>query len=165
MVNKELMEDFETEFEKIKQELGFKATLKELESVFFLRDFIHATKFVSSSLSRQVCGRICETFKGWSGYLHGIVMPVPHSMYSVTENNMFDDDNKKEIMLIMKKIMEFTSRSALIGLTKDKKAEAEFIDETFKFWNDELNVLLEKTMSKVNQGWKKQIDEHDLEQE
>ncbi|MBT7902552.1 hypothetical protein HN587_01725 [Candidatus Woesearchaeota archaeon] len=161
MVNKELMSEFETEFEKIKQELKFKSSLAELDNIFFLKDFIHSSKFVSDSLSRQVCGRICETLNGWSGYLHGLVMPVPHSMFSVTENKMINESDNKAILLAMKKIMEFSSRNSFIGLSKDKKAEAEFVDETVKFWNTELKGLLIKTMGEVNAGWKKEIETHD----
>ena len=51
------------------------------------------------------------------------------------------------------------------SLTKDEQKEAEFIDDAMKFWNAELKDMLVKVMTKVNEGWQKQIAEHGLEKE
>ena len=62
MVSNELQKEFDQEFAKMKQELGFKSSFEELEKIFFLRDFIQKEGFISTSLSRMMCHRITSTF-------------------------------------------------------------------------------------------------------
>ena len=54
----------------------------------------------------------------------------------------------------MKRAMAFASTNTLVGLTKNRKEEAEFIDESLKFWNEEFSPILTVIMKKVNDNWK-----------
>ena len=54
---------------------------------------------------------------------------------------------------LMTKAMALVSTNTLIGLTKDKKAEAKFIDDSVKFWNNDFGLKVEKIMAKVNNEW------------
>ncbi len=146
-------EELKTEFEKTRQELGFESTLEDIDSIFFVTDFIREKGYVSDNLDRQICSRITNTFMSWANYLHGLVMPNTRSMISVTETQMFSDDEKDEIMDLISAIMALTSRNTLIGLTKDKKATAEFIDESVNTWQDSFKPQLVEIMQTVNQTW------------
>jgi len=157
MPNEELMQEFEAAFETIKKELGFKATLDELDTIFFLRDAIHDAGFVSTKLSRQICARMVQTFTSWAQYLHDICVPNPNSLFSMTENKMLADEDKKGLYKLMDFILEFASRNSLIGLTKDKKMEAALIDESLTFWNENLQPTLSEVVKKINKGWKEQV--------
>ncbi len=154
MVSNELQKEFDQEFAKMKQELGFKSSFEELEKIFFLRDFIQKEGFISTSLSRMMCHRITSTFNSWVSYLHGLVMPNPGSMIGVTESQMFEQDAKQEVIVLLNQIMEIVSRNTLIGLTKNKKQEAQFIDDSVVFWNEKLKPKLTELLSKVNATWK-----------
>lgn len=158
MPNKELMQELEKEFGVMKKDLGFKATLEELDSIFFLRDFIGEHKFVSSSLSRMVCARIVNTLNSWANYLHGIIMPHPQNMFSGTETKMFSEDDKKELYPLLDQIMELSSRNGLIGLTKNKTEEAKFIDDAVNFWKSQLKPKLIELMTTVNKKWSEQAN-------
>ncbi len=149
----ETKEQFEQEFEKMKQELKFKATLEELDEVFFLKDFMMKEGFVSEKLSRAVCGRIADGFGGWGGYLHGLLLPNPSSIVNSTESQLFSDEEKQSITSVMNKTLEMTSRNSLIGLTKDKAEEAKFIDDSLDVWNNTLKPKLTEVMEKVNKHW------------
>lgn len=153
MEKTELIRKFEEEFGKIKKEHGFKAALEELDKIFFLRDFISKEGFVSEKLSRQVCGRMVDTFGLWYNYLHTIVMPNPSSMLNMTENQAFSDEEKQEILVLMNRIMAQISENTLNGLTKDKKSEAEFIDSSVEFWNNALNPKLKEIIKKIKSDW------------
>lgn len=153
MTNKELMKEFEQEFEKIKKELGFKPTLEELDRIFFLRDFISKEGYASSKLSRQLCGRMVDLFGTWYNYLHTIVMPNPASMLNMTESQAFTDEEKQEILVLMAQCMAQVSKNTMNGLTKDKKAEAEFIDSSAGLWKKELNPKLREIIKKVKANW------------
>lgn len=154
-MNDNLLKDLESGFEKIKKDLGFKATLDELDEIFFIRDAILGERFVSNHLSRQICSRIANTYMNWNNYLHGLVFTNPGNMMLMTEGRMFNDEEKKKMSSLISETMGLVSTNTLIGITKDKKKEAEFIDESINFWNSRFKPEIEKVMKKVNEGWLK----------
>lgn len=137
----------------MKKELGFKASLEELDSIFFLRDYILREGYVSSSLSRAISHRIVDLFLSWNNYLHGMIMPNPQYLPNVSESELFDEEEKKDIILIISKIMSLSSRNSLIGVNKDKSKEGKFIDDSVVLWNDVLNPKLTEILKKVNKYW------------
>lgn len=149
----ELIKKFENEFNKLKKERGFKVTLKEMDEIFFLKDFVLQSKYIPTQLSRAIANRIVDTLNSWLGYLHGLIMPNPQNMVNLTESNLFDDKEKQEIIKIMNKILNLTSKNSLIGITKNKKQESEYFDEAVKFWKTILNTKLQEIIIKVNKYW------------
>jgi len=150
-----MLKELESEFQKMKKELGFKATLDELDSAFFIKDAILGERFVSNHLSRQICSRITSTYMNWNNYLHGLVFTNPGNMMLMTESRMFNDDEKKKISSLISQTMGIVSKNTLIGITKDKKKEADFIDESIYFWYKTFWSEIEWIMGKVNDGWLK----------
>ncbi len=157
MSSEELLQEFETQFVLMKKELGFKSTLEQLDEVFYLNDSILQAGFISPKLSRMICGRIRDSFGLWIQQLHGWLVPNPYSMIGISESQAFNDKEKEEITEVMKKFMAFTSENVLIGLTKDKKKEAEYIDNALKIWKENASTLVSYA-EKVNSYWKKQIN-------
>jgi hypothetical protein len=156
MDKKELIKDIEKKFEQLKKELKFNATLEDLDKMFSIKDGILKDEFVSENFARQVCYRIVETYMGWNEYLHSIIMPNPQNILNMSESKIFSQEEKKEIVELMKKIMEINSQNSLMGLTKDKEAEAKFIDNALKFWEMEFKPKIVAIMQKINQEWGKQ---------
>ncbi len=156
MCNEGLSKEFEKKFEAMKNELKFNATFKDLDEVFFIKDFILKEGYASDSLSRMVCGRIVETYFTWINFLHSTVMPNPGSMIVVTEANMFNDEEKKTVTAMMTKIMALVRRNVVIGLTKDKVEEAKFIDDSLRLWNEILPEIT-KISKKVSDSWEEKV--------
>lgn len=148
----ELLQQFEQEFAKLKQELKFKATFEELEEVFFLRDYICEQKYVSTNLSRQITARMTALFNNWYGYLHGIIVPNPGSMLNINESHAFDEEEKAEVMNMMNNFIRLSALNGYNGLTKDRKAEAQFIDEALAVWN-KFKPTTVKISKKVYELW------------
>ena len=163
MLNKELLQELNEEFERTKQELGFKASFKEIDEIFFISDFILTQKFVSKEFSRQLCWRMIETITSWNNYLHGLMMPNPGNMFNMTESKLISEKEKNELMLIMAKGMEFSSRNNVIGITKDKVAEGKIIDEMVMYWNKELKEKLVKLKQRMVNEWTKKSKENNSE--
>jgi len=159
MNDQEILQDFETKFKEIKKELGFKASLEDLDEIFFIRDFILQEGFVSCKLSRQICSRISETYMHWNGYLHGLVFPNPNSMLNLNESQMFDEDSHREIMKLMAEVMTLVSTNTLIGISKNKELESRFIDDTLTFWKTNFKPKVTNIMTKVAKGWKEKVNE------
>lgn len=152
-MSKELIKEFEENFEAMKKETGLKASLEELDHEFHFRDFIEERKFVPHHLSRALCARIVDGINGWYGFLHGIIVPNPQSMVNITESQVFNDKEKKEIMHLMNKIIAIISTNTKNMLIKDNKVDAEFIDHSLNFWK-EIRPKLKEILTKVNDTWK-----------
>ena len=153
----ELLTEFEQKFAILKKELKFKTSLEEIDEIFFIRDFISDKGYVSTSLSRQICWRIVDLFTMWYGYLHNIIVPNPGSMVSITESSQFNEQEKAEIMDIMNQFMKITSTNMFVGLTRDKRAEARFIDGAVETWNT-LKPKLMNISTRVNTLWKEKAE-------
>lgn len=147
-----LIERFEKEFEEMKKGLGFKSTLAELDRIFFLKDYIATSGFVSNKLSRMVSSRLKDLFMMWYNYLHALVMPNPSSLLVMTESSFFSDEEKQGIIQLMSRITAHISENTLIGLTKDKKAEADYIDNSVKLWK-EIKPSLVRIMKHARDSW------------
>ncbi|MBT3304636.1 hypothetical protein HN592_02220 [Candidatus Woesearchaeota archaeon] len=156
-MKKELLITLNEEFTKLKQTLKFNVTLDELDEVFFIKDFVQHEGFVSVQLSRQICKRITDTYNSWIGYLHGIVMPIPNSLLSMTEHQLFSEEERTELLNIMNKLVQITSSNTLIGLKKDKLQEGAFIDNAINFWNSEFKPKMLPFLEKVNSNWKEKV--------
>ena len=139
----------------MQKELKFKTNFEKIDEIFFIKDMVLKEGFVSERLSRRICHRIVETFMDWNGYLHSLVMPNPQNMLNLMESKLFNQEEKKDIMELMKKIMEISSRNSVIALKKDKHGEAKFIDDAVSFWNNTFQNKLDKIMTKINLEWSK----------
>lgn len=151
----ELMQELSEEFEKIKKELGFKATLEELEEIFFIKDYVLQIRFISTSLSRLITWRIRELLDSWINQIHAWIIPNPSSMILMSESQLLTEQEKQSLTKMMNKFREFTSRNTVIGLTKNKKEEAKYIDDSINLWNENKEELI-KTMQKIQNYWEEQ---------
>ncbi|MBU0958709.1 MAG: hypothetical protein KKB31_02060 [Nanoarchaeota archaeon] len=156
MENKQILGDLEIKFLETKNELNFQSSMEEIDEIFFIKDDILKERFVSENFSRQLCHRIVEAFMSWNEYLHSLIMPNPQNMLNLGESKVLNTQEKQEVMELMKRIMEISSRNSIIGLTQNKKAEAEFIDGAVKFWNNEFKPRMVKIITKINLEWAKQ---------
>jgi hypothetical protein len=154
MEQDQLSERFHAAFAKMKEELQFNASFEELDDVFFLEDYILQCRYVSKSISRMVCARIRDTFSSWINYLHSLLLPNPSSMINHAEHQLFNDADRQKITETLHHYLALTSKNALIGLNKDKAAEAAYIDNAVKVWKDNLSFLI-NISEKVNNHWKK----------
>jgi hypothetical protein len=153
---KELIKEVQKEFEKVQEELGFEATFEELEDAFKIYDGVVSSEFVSTSFSRQLCARILDNYMGWHNYLNGILVPNSGFLASQTEANLFNNQEDREMIWEMiKKTMEFSTTHSLIGLTKNKELEAQFIDGTLKYWKEVFSPNLKMILLRANEAWKK----------
>lgn len=152
-MKKDILAEFEKEFESMKKDLGFSSSLDELDSVFFIRDFIQKEDFLSNRLSRQVCARIRDTYWSWVNYLHSLIAPNPGFMISINESECFNEKERLEIVKLISKMMIFVNNNTMIGLSKDKIAEAKFVDDAFSTWKNEVSPKLIEIFKKTIDKW------------
>ncbi len=148
-----LFAEFNDEFEKLRKELGFKASLSELDEIFSLTDFILKFRFVPTNLSYQIRYRIVEYYNSSAGYLHSLLMPNPQNLVNLNESKLFNSDEKKLIGDLFAECMHLNSRNTLINLNPNKKEEGKLIDDAVKFWKGKFKPESEKIFRKVNKYW------------
>ena len=156
----DVVPQLEEAFAKLKKELKLKTTLDQLDEIFFIRDFVRRERFVSNSLSRQLCGRIVDTYNAWLGYLHGLVMPNTGNIINMTEHQTLDDAEKTKLMTLMTELMVFNNTNVLIGLTKDKKQEAEFIDSAVTLWKETFLPTTVPILKELNAMWTRRANKN-----
>jgi len=144
--------DVKAAFNTTKKELGFTPTYEEMDAIFFISDAVEHHGYISTQFSRTIAGRIVETYNSWIGALHEWVMPNPGSMISMEQSNTFIEEDKEEIITLMKKLLAFTGKNPIIGITKDKEGERDFINESVTLWNESVPVW-EKHAKKLQQHW------------
>ncbi|MBI2045032.1 hypothetical protein HYT23_03165 [Candidatus Pacearchaeota archaeon] len=154
MEQHELLKNLDEKFRKAQKEFGFKANLDEMDKNFFVRDSILKEGYVSESFSRQLCRIITETLMNWNEYLHSLIMPNPQNLLNMGESKIFNQDEKREITELMKKIMEICSRNSLIMLGGSKDEEGKYIEDSIKFWKSEFKPKITKIITKINHEWK-----------
>jgi len=147
------MVEFEKKFSEMKRDLGFKATLNDLDEIFYLRDFIYSEGYVSNFLSRQIASRITNTYMNWNNYLLALVFTSHGNMILMTEAKKFNEEEKKHLTKLVASSMGIISTNTLIGITKNKEEESKFFDDSLNFWNTTFKPEIEKVMVKVNEAW------------
>jgi hypothetical protein len=151
---KEILEELEEKFKALKEELKLKSSFEDIEGIFYVRDAVLGAGFVSENFSRQLCSRIVDTLMSWGNYLHGMILPNPQNLMNTNESKMFEEDERKEMLKLMSRVMAWVSTNTLAGLTKEKVKEKEFIDGSVGFWKNTFKPKLAEFMKKVNEKWK-----------
>lgn len=156
MKDKEIiLKELEKIFEESRKEFKIKTSLDDLDSCFFLRDYILSSGFVSDTVLRQISARIVEALHSWNGFFHSLIIPNPNDFVNVNESKMFSEEEKKKALKLMSKIMYFMRKSNYANLTNDNNLRARFIDDSFNFWKKNLSPYLVDISKKLSGEWDK----------
>jgi len=140
----------EEAYNKIKKENNSHTNFEELDNFFNITDVIKQEGFIPKYFERFINKRIMDHFNSWTSYLHGLVLPNPNSMINMTEHQMFNDEERNNIMNLLNKIMVISSENSLNNLSEKK---TDFIDNATDFWKKNYRPELEKILKKVNSEW------------
>jgi len=157
MIDKEkLIKEYEKEFEKLKKELNFNPNLEDLESEFYIKDYILETGYIRENLSMQITSRIVDYYRHWSNFFNNLLMPNPGFIPHQTEAKLFNaDTDRKNIWEMMVLCMKYSSEYSLMFLDKNKEMQKEFLNNSFKDWKEILKPFLSEILSRINDAWKK----------
>ena len=111
-------------------------------------------------LLRTIMRRILEKLDFYTNLLQDTLQPDASNMASMNENNFFDDDEKKHMYNLYKKLISMNRESALISLNPDEKNEAEFINHFFEHW-EPIRKELYNYVKKMKESWKADIEEEE----
>lgn len=156
MVDKSgLLKELIGEFEAVKKEFGLTFTLDEFDSDFTIRNVVLDKGFVPCNFCRFLSSIMVQGYREWHGYLNNLLIPSPGSYASQTEAKLFSSESDKKMLWDMvKKTMEFSSRSSSVLLNGDLIICAKFVNEMFADWENDFKPKLMKFMTRVNSAWK-----------
>ncbi len=158
MNKQEILEELKEQFNETKKRLGFKSTFEEINKISYLEDMALSQGFVSNQFSRQMINRMFETFYSWIPELYVWLYPDPMDIIHLNESKKLSDEEKKEILSIIDKIMYFvrkTKRIAFEGLIK--REEGKFVDELVEFYKKDFNPFMLKYHKKLEKIWEDEI--------
>ena len=152
---KEILEELKEKYEMLRKDYKIKAELEEVNKCFSIVHVILSQGFVSEDLLSQMNNRVSDFFMNWSNYLHSLVLPNPHNMINVNENKFLNEEDRKEILKLISKTMVYASKNTLLGLKRSAKEDAQFLDDSVKFWNHDFSSKAILIAEKISEGWKK----------
>ena len=158
-MDNELTVEFENKFKLFKNDVGLKSSFKKLDGGFLLKDSILEEGFVGEDVSRTLSRRIVDVYTYWANNIHGLILPNPGSIISITQHDMFDESERNEMSILLNKMLALTSRNSVLSLTRDKKEEAKFIDDSLKFWTKELSPKMKVIYNKISVSWEKKANQ------
>ena len=150
-----LEDELKEKYEMLRKDYKIKAELEEVNKCFSIVHVILSQGFVSEDLLSQISNRISDFFMNWSNYLHSLVLPNPHNMINVNENKFLSEEDRKEILKLISKTMVYASTNTLLGLKRSPKEDAQFLDDSVKFWNNDFSHKAILLSAKIVDGWKK----------
>lgn len=153
MEKEDLLKEFEAAFEKMRKELKLKHTLDDYDKVFFFRDMIRKEGYVSTQLSRMLSSRVADVYLSWSSYFHGLIMPSPQSLITMSESKLFDAKEKEEISSLISRMMAVSRMRSILDVAGNRAMEGKFFEDALVFWNAGFRQKAEAIMRKVHKYW------------
>lgn len=143
------------EIEKQYAELKKKYKLPDFKAMDF--EFELSDLEETNFLIRSIMRRIAEKLDFYTTMLEELLQPDPSNLYSIHESRFFDEDEKKQMYEIYKKLMNLSRNSIELSLNNDDKEEAEFISGFFSEWKN-IKMELVTYIKKLKEAWKTETD-------
>lgn len=155
-----LLKELEKEFDLFKEEFGFKINFEDILREFDFQDDVLSKGFVPVTFYKYYCSFVADYFRAWHSYLNGLLIPSSHFFANQTESKIFNnEEDKKTIWDLIKKLMEFSSESSILTLRKDEKRIKAFVDNSFLFYLSDFKPKILEILERVNNAWKERAKE------
>jgi hypothetical protein len=145
------MENIEDQYKKLKSKYNL-PKFEDLDKEFEIST-IENDKF----LIRGIIDKIIDRIDFFSKILEDLLQPDASLLRSMHEARFFEEQDKKDIYELYKKLMGISRESFEVSLKRDEKEEALFINKVFDEWK-ELKINLLRVVNKMKDSWKKETD-------
>jgi len=148
-------QQFADEYGKLSEKYGL-PDLDDMDYHFQLLDTIGEKGYVPSYPLRFTRRNMVNVFYGWINYLHNFIMPNRQSAILMEEADAFSEEQKKEIIALIKEIMFINRLSTKLDLELSEEKDAEFIRTYYQEWPNIKEKLQE--FAAINlKSWRKDI--------
>ncbi len=130
--------------------------ISAIDDEFEIFDFIAERRGTVSFPLRYLRRHMVSVLYNWINYLHNFIMPNPQSAILIRESEYFTEEQKNEVITLIKEIMYANRLSAKLDLVLSEKEDAAFINDIFRKWPKLKSKLQEFADINVN-SWKKDM--------
>jgi len=145
------MKNIEEQYGKLKK----KYVLPDFNEVD--KEFEIATIENENFLLREITNKIVDRIDFFSRLFEELLQPDPSLLRNMYESKIFNDEERKTIYSLYKKLMVINRQSVEVSLNREEKEYAGFIKKTFDEWK-ELKTSISKIVDKIKDSWKKEAD-------
>ena len=103
-------------------------------------------------LLRQIRRRIIEKLEVIIKLFDELIQPEASSYAQIYEYKAFEEEEKKEVYNLYKKLLAFYREAFVIDIQTDEKKEADFFKRLFDLWLEEKEKII-KIINKIKQSW------------
>ena len=148
--------DIKEGYGKLKYKLpDFESLDKEFE-VSFIDYKIKDDRFLLTSIRRKVNEKVIF----YCRIIEGLLYPHQPNIITMIELNNFNEEEKKKIYALYKKLMGLERESLKLDVINDDKKSAEFINHVFAEWKNYSNEMKWIT-EKMKESWDKKDKEEE----
>jgi len=152
-------EDFKKLYEEKEKNFGLPA-FEELDHEFEIHDFFISRNIPTTYLLRNTRRFIVDKLWSVINFLHNFIFPNQQSLILMEEAKKFSEEEKKEIADLMTKFTILARKGPLLELNFDEKADAQYISEIYKIWNQlkpEVKSIVDKNLQKWGSETKEEV--------
>lgn len=155
MKKQEILSEVRQKYADLKKEFKLNVKYEKLNDLFRIEDAFLSIGFVSEDFLRQLIKIMVDSIYSWTGVLHAWLMPPPYDMIFSNEKKEIGDEDRKEIMQILSKIMFFLRKSKRIELELNKNLQVKLVDELISFDEKLFKPFLIKYNKRLEDYWSK----------
>lgn len=140
------------DYDKYKEKYPELPTYEELDWEFEISE-IDKNTFILRHIRRRMTNKI----ERLAEILQSILQPDPASFIDIYECRMYNDEDKKQIFEICRKLMQHSRNFMEVALKRDDKLEAEAIAAACKDWKENKEKVVEH-IKKMKESWTKDVE-------
>jgi hypothetical protein len=140
----------EEEYDKIKEKFEL-PEFKEIDDEFQ----IATIETENQHLPREIAKKMNEKIEFITTILEEILNP--ERLSSLQESSMFNEENKKDILEIYRKLNFYHRQNTLLEVSYVEEDNISFIKDFFNTWK-EISPKIKKTIKKMRDSWKNNND-------
>ena len=147
------------EIKKAYEKLKIKYNLPEYEELDEEFELLYFQRIIEIKyILRFVRRRIVDKLNSYVNFLQNILNPNPSSLISLEESKFFSQEEREEIIALIKEMVIVERKSLELDINHNEKKDAEFIKYGFMKWG-ELRNKIAKMCDKLKEGWESEIKE------
>ena len=140
------------DYDAYKQKYPELPDYEELDWEFEISE-IDKKKFLLRHIRRSMTNKI----ERLAEILQSILQPDPASFIDLYECRMYNEEDKKNIFEICRKLMHHSRNFMEVALQRDDKLEAEAITAAYKNWKENKEQVIE-LIKKMKESWTKDME-------
>jgi len=135
-------------YNKLKHKLPDFNEIDDEFEISFIDYKLEDDKFLLRSIRRKMNEKIIF----YCRIIEGVLYPHQANIISMMEGNMFDEEEKKRVQELYKKLMFYERDSLKLDVIADEKKNVEFINNIFGLWREH-NKEMKWVVEKMQKGW------------